>query len=74
VSCSDWKTCVKPLVERDPTEGRVIVLCDEHHLSVVLLADRMLCVVCEGTELAIVEAEFFFLSPIDVNTLCRMNK
>lgn len=55
-------------------ESRVIVLCDEHHLSVILLADRVLCVVYEGTELASAEAEFLFLSPIDVSTLCRVRK
>lgn len=65
---------MKPLVKRDPTEGRVIVLCDEHHLSVILLADRMLCVVYEDTDLASAEREFFFLSPTDVSTLCRMRK
>lgn len=50
------------------------MLCDEHHLSVILLADRMLCVVYEGTELGSAEAEFLFLSPIDVSTLCRVRK
>lgn len=57
----------------DSTVGRISILCDEHHFSVVLLVDSVL-LVYNDTELANVEAEFFFLGPISSNILCKMRK
>ena len=73
MSCSDLKTCMKPLVGGDPAVGRISIFCDEHHFSVVLLVDSVL-LLYDDIELANVEAEFFFLSPISSNILCKMRK